>query len=138
MENSDNIKEYVHECYWQDDINCAGTTLRCLEKLFDIKIEDNIYNASIGLHGAGGYRAQCGLVEGSLLFIGLYSAHKGKTKEETVNLCYHFAEKFDAQFGSLQCYFLRPYGFLSTDPPHACESLTVKAVTFVYNFINKL
>lgn len=131
----DTIEKLVHRCYWQDDINCACTTLKCLETLFHMQVEDSIYTASVGLHGAGGYRAQCGLVEGALLFIGLYSQHKGKSKEEAVSICYNFAANFDKRFGSLQCYFLRPNGFTENDPPHACESLTVNAITFIYQFI---
>jgi len=35
-----------------------------------------VLNFAIGLFGAGGYQAQCGLVEGTLMFIGIL----GKTK----------------------------------------------------------
>jgi len=30
-----------------------------------------LLDAAVGMHGAGKYGAQCGLVEGSLMFIGL-------------------------------------------------------------------
>ena len=58
------MKEYitkrVHELYWKEDINCARTTLICLSELFKIAIEPQVICSAIGLHGAGGYRAQCG------------------------------------------------------------------------------
>ncbi len=129
------IKELVHKYYWEMDINCARTTVNCLGCLFDVTINPQTLNAAIGLHGAGGFRAQCGLVEGSLMFLGIYYSHKGKTDAEISSICYQFADVFMNYFSSLKCYDLRPNGFSEADPPHACESLTVKAITFTYNFI---
>lgn len=36
-------------------------------------------------------RVQCGLVEGSLMFIGIYLHGLGKTEDEIVAACYDFA-----------------------------------------------
>ena len=129
------IKKRVHDLYWESDTNCARTTLICLGESFDTKIEEQTYNAAIGLHGAGGFRAQCGLVEGALMFIGLYFAKKGIFEDEIVSLCYRYAETFTNQFGSLTCYDLRPNGFNTDDPPHLCEGLTVKTIEFTCEFI---
>nr|WP_296478837.1 hypothetical protein [uncultured Acetatifactor sp.] len=65
------IKNRVHELYWNDDINCARTAIICLGELFEIAIEQQTIWSAVGLHGAGGYRAQCGIVEGTLMFIGM-------------------------------------------------------------------
>lgn len=128
----DYIKNRVHELYWKDDLNCARTMLTCLCELFDMPIEQQTLQAAVGLHGAGGFRAQCGLVEGGLMFIGIYYARIGKTEEAIVSACYDYAEAFQKQFGSLRCYDLRPTGFTPNDPPHMCEKLTVEAVEFAY------
>lgn len=66
------IEKKVHELYWDCDVNCARTMLICLGELFGVTYEPQTLNAAVGLHGAGGYRAQCGLVEGSLMFAGVY------------------------------------------------------------------
>ena len=136
------MKEYittrVHELYWKEDINCARTSLICLSELFEIAIEPQTIWAAIGLHGAGGYRAQCGLVEGTLMFIGIYFHKLGKTEAEIVSICYNFASAFDKTFGSLRCYELRPTGFLENDPPHMCENLTCRAIEFAYHHILKI
>ena len=62
------MKEYitkrVHELYWKEDINCARTAIVCLSELFEIVIEPQTIWSAVGLHGAGGYRAQCGYVRG--------------------------------------------------------------------------
>ena len=54
------IADRVHELYWKNDINCARTALICLGELFETSVEPQTVWAAVGLHGAGGYRAQCG------------------------------------------------------------------------------
>jgi undecaprenyl diphosphate synthase len=39
------------------------------------------------MHGAGGYRAQCGLVEGALMFIGVIGKARGLSNEAVVQAC---------------------------------------------------
>ena len=136
MENI--VKERVHQLYWDADINCARTALTCLGEQFQVDISKQTMNAAIGLHGAGGYRAQCGLVEGALMFIGIYLSEAGKNAEEISKTCYQFAEQFTEKYGSLRCFDLRPNGFSETDPPHACESLTGDAIIFTCQFIANL
>lgn len=133
------MKEYiisrVHKLYWNDDINCARTMILCLSELFKTAIEPQTLWSAVGLHGAGGYRAQCGLVEGALMFTGIYLHALGKTEDEIVSACYHFAAAFDRTFGSLRCRELRPSGFSEDDPPHRCEKLTCDGIEFAYRYI---
>ncbi|MGL5435678.1 MAG: RQC-minor-1 family DNA-binding protein [Lachnospiraceae bacterium] len=135
----DDIMKYItnriHDLYWKDDINCARTMLICLSELFKIPLGQQTIHAAVGLHGAGGYRAQCGLVEGALLFIGIYYNSLGKTEKETVLACYNYASAFEEKFGSLKCFDLRPTGFTENDPPHMCEEFTCVAVEFAYQHI---
>ena len=70
------MKNRVHGLYWNDDINCARAAIICLSELFEITIEQQTIWSAVGLHGAGGYRAQCGLVEGTLMFMGIYLHRK--------------------------------------------------------------
>ena len=118
------IKNRVHELYWNDNINCARTAIICLSELFETVVEQQTICSAVGLHGAGGYRAQCGLVEGTLMFIGVYLHKMGKREDEIVSACYNFAFAFEKAFGSLRCFELRPTGFSENDPPHMCENLT--------------
>ena len=136
MIDAEYIRDTVHELYWGIDENCARTTLRILSHIFSVPIEKQTLDAAAGLHGAGGYRAQCGLVEGALMFIGIISANMGKSKDETVALCYRYAEAFEDHFGSLRCRELRPEGFSPDNPPHLCEKLTCKAIMFSASFIS--
>ena len=129
------IRKRVHELYWNDDINCARTAIICLSELFETMAEPQTIWAAVGLHGAGGYRAQCGLVEGTLMFIGIYLHEMGQTEDEIVPACNHFASAFDKTFGSLRCLELRPLGFSESDPPHMCEKLTCDGIEFAYQYI---
>lgn len=129
------IEERVHDLYWEHDINCARTMLTCLCELFHVDLEEQTFNSAIGLHGAGGFRAQCGLVEGTLMFIGIFYSQKGKSDSDIVSLCYQYADEFTQKYGSLTCCDLRPNGFNSNDPPHVCENLTGSAIKFSIEFI---
>lgn len=129
------IRNRVHELYWNQNINCARTTILCLSELLEIKVEPQTLWSAVGLHGAGGYRAQCGLVEGALMFIGIYFHVLGRTEDEATTACYHFAAAFEETFGSLQCRELRPTGFSENDPPHMCEGLTCEGIGFAYQYI---
>ena len=133
--NMSYIKDRVHELYWDDDINCARTMLICLSELCGVRLEKQTITSAIGLHGAGGFRAQCGLVEGGLMFIGIYYQLKGKSEGEISSLCYEYAKSFEQKFDSIRCYELRANGFTPNDPPHMCEKLTCEAVDFAYHFI---
>jgi len=111
------------------------TTLRILSEFFDFPLEGQVLDAALGMHGAGGYRAQCGLVEGALMAVGIIGRRHGLADDQVVRLCYAFAEQFEAEFGSLLCLELRPEGFRPDNPPHLCEELTRRAIQFDVAFL---
>jgi len=129
------ITERVAGYYWQDDINCTRTMLKILSEHFRVALNEQLYHAAVGMHGAGGYGAQCGLVEGSLLFIGLYATPRKYSEEQICQTCRAFAQQFESRFGSLQCKVLRPERFSPDNPPHLCEPLTRDAVLYSIRFI---
>ncbi|MBQ0070414.1 MAG: C_GCAxxG_C_C family protein [Spirochaetales bacterium] len=138
MEREDvreHIRHRVHELYYTIDMNCARVRLTCLSETLSVSIGEETMDAALGLHGAGGFRAQCGLVEGALMFLGLYGKRRGRSEKEIVEACYHYGEAFAAAFGSLTCRDLRPGGFRSDDPPHLCETITNKAINFAYDYV---
>ena len=130
-----NIAMRVHEFYWQQDINCASTVLRVLTEMYELDLQPQVLAAAVGLHGAGGFGAQCGLVEGGLLFIGLLGQRQKWDEARIVQCCKEFASQFSAEFGSLRCCELRPEGFRPDNPPHLCEGLTVRALEFIDGYL---
>ena len=128
------IDERVHRYYWQDELDCAVTTLKVLGELYEVEASQPVLDAAFGLN-AGRCGWQCGLVEGALLFIGLYGKAKGAGQEEIRTLCRGYCAAFEARFGSLLCKELRPEGFGSENPPHLCERRTKEAVLFSAAFI---
>ena len=132
------IEDTVHEQYWKYDTNCAQTTHMCLSGIFEVELLVQTMNAAAGMHGAGGFRAQCGLVEGALMFLGVYLSEKGWRNEEIAEKCKDFAGRYTEKFGALTCCELRPGGFNADDEPHMCENLTCRSIEFAAEFIREI
>lgn len=130
------INARVHDYYWNKDLNCAITMIEILGELFYPKIEQQVIEAVFGLN-AGRCGNQCGLVEGTLLFIGIYGAYQNWSQQQIKEICHEFCNQFQAKFGSLLCAELRPEGFQPNNPPHLCEKLTKEAVAFSAEFIRR-
>ncbi len=137
MDRSELVQQRVHTAYWDHDWNCATTTLLTLSEGFGVSLDRQVLDAALGMHGAGGYRAQCGLVEGGLMFIGILGKAQDVADEVVVQLCYDYAEAFEGRFGSLLCRELRPEGFAPDNPPHLCEDLTRRAILFTWNYLSE-
>lgn len=136
--NNTFVFDHVQEFNKKQGLNCAQTTLLVLAEKFKITLNPQIIPGSVGLNGAGLYRAQCGLVEGMLIFLGIYLPDRNFDKDAIQKTCNIFASKFEAQFGSLSCSKLRPNGFNDGDPPHLCEKLIIDAIKFDIDFISSL
>lgn len=132
------IAQHVARYFRQEELNCATTTLKILAEQGDIELDGQVLAAAVGMHGAGGYRAQCGLVEGGLMFLGILGRARGWDDETIIALCHRYAERFEDHFSSLQCRVLRPEGFAPDQPPHLCEGLTCRATAFAVAFIEKI
>ena len=135
--NQEQIRTLVHDMYWGPDKNCAATTMTALSQHFGVEINPQVWDAVIGMHGAGGFGAQCGLVEGALLFIGIYGKEIGFPDERIIGLCRQYAGVFSEAFGSLLCSVLRPEGFSPDNPPHICEGLTNRTILFAIGFVEE-
>ena len=132
----EHVEKQVRSFYWEQDLNCATSNLELLSERFGVELNPQVIDAALGMHGAGRYGAQCGLVEGGLLFIGVIGRAKGIPDDDVVQACQDFARAFEGRFGSLLCRELRPEGF----PPelagkHICEDLTVEAILFSMGFV---
>lgn len=128
---TDRVRTYYHD----EDLNCATTSLKILAELFGITLDPQVVHAAIGMHGAGGYGAQCGLVEGGLMFIGIMGRERQLPDDTIVAVCQEFGSQFEKEFSSLRCNILRPEGFHPDNPPHLCENLTGQAIEFSVRFI---
>lgn len=128
------INARVHDYYWEEDLSCTITTLKILSELFHIRLDRQVMDAAFGLN-AGRLGSQCGLVEGALLFIGIYGQQQGLTPQGITALCHQFSSNFQTEFGSVLCKELRPQGFNPTNPPHLCETITKRAIAFSAEFI---
>jgi hypothetical protein len=138
MDRKELIGDRVSVYYWRDDINCATASLKILGEVFGIPMNDQVLDAALGMHGAGEYGAQCGLVEGPLMFLGIWGRANGLPDGETIGWCREFARRFEERFGTLLCRELRPEGFGPHNPGHPCEPLTVQSIGFAVAFIESI
>ena len=136
MALKDIINTRVHEYYWEYDYSCAITSLKILTEIFDVETNPQILSAAFGLN-AGRNRLQCGLVQGTLMFLGIYYKNKNLGPNEIANICHKYINLFQDEFGSIECKELRPQGFSPDNPPHLCEQLTKNAIYFAAQFIHK-
>jgi len=136
-----NTKEFVQKrvkkYYWDDDINCATTNLKILSEKFEIKLSEQVIDSALGMHGAGEYGAQCGLVEGTLMFLGILGRKLNISNDDIIISCNRLAGQFENRFDSLLCNILRPAGFHPDNPSHLCEKFTCEAVCFNIDFITR-
>lgn len=130
------VQKRVKYYYWDHDINCAATTLLILSEKFNVQLSEQVIDAATGMHGAGEYGAQCGLVEGTLMFLGIIGRLMGIPDHKIINSCKEFAGNFENKFSSLLCSILRPDGFSENNPSHLCEGLTCRAIGFNIEFVN--
>lgn len=135
---SDLVQTMVQECYRRDDVNCATAMLRILGRSTSLVIHPQVLAAATGMHGAGRYGAQCGLVEGGLMFLGIWGRERGLPEESITDWCSQFAQGFEIRFGSLSCRVLRPQGFAPGQPPHMCEGLTLQAAQWAVDYCHGL
>lgn len=131
------ITAKVKENYWQYNHNCATTTLRIFAEHTAIELSPEVFAAAVGMHGAGGYGAQCGLVEGALMFLGILGRRQQLSDQEIARLCHRYGADFTATFSSLLCRELRPEGFHDEQEPHLCQELTCRAIAFGIDFLER-
>ena len=137
MKTEDFVQKRVAHYYWRDDINCATATLKILAERFAFPLSGQVIDAAVGMHGAGEYGAQCGLVEGTLMFLGIMGRSRTIPDNAIISACRAFAGRFEKHFQSLSCAILRPAGFDPRNPPHLCEDFTCRAVGFSIGFIQQ-
>lgn len=133
------VKAKVSEAYRINDIPCTPTVLAILSEIFGIEINKQTIDASYCLSGGiGGYRAQCGLVNGAVMFIGIIGTNNGYDTDMTWKLCHDYAFEFEKRFGSLICRELRPEGFKEDNPPYLCENITIDSIVFSIQYIARM
>lgn len=134
----DLIRTMVHEAYWRDDVNCATTMLRVLGHMRGVEFGPQLLAAATGMHGAGCYGAQCGLVEGGLMFLGVWGRAQERSVSWIEGACRSYARDFEQAFGSLLCRELRPQGFADNQPPHMCEALSCRVVAWAVDWTGRV
>jgi hypothetical protein len=138
MDYKDFVKAKIGYYFCEKDYNCAITTLRILSEYFNLPVSSQVIESAIGLGSLGNYGAQCGLIDGAVMFMGILGKEHGFDDETIAGLANEYAGEFEKKFESLSCRVLRPEGFKPENPPHLCENLAVRVICFDIEFINDL
>ncbi|MEZ5360681.1 MAG: C-GCAxxG-C-C family protein [Candidatus Zixiibacteriota bacterium] len=135
MNNKDFIEEKINLYFCTLDHNCAETVLEMLSEKFDFPLDKQVIYAAAAHNGLGQYRAQCGLITGAVMFIGIVAQSQGRDKDYINAITYGLAEIFDKSFGALDCRTLRPAGFKEDNPPNICKPLAIDALALIIDYI---
>ena len=131
------IDKEVHENYWERDYNCATNILMLLSEIEGIKLDKQVLYSVSGLHGVDPMIAQCGLLSGGLMFLGIYSCEKNIPNSQLSKYYYDYSKYFQRKFGDTGCQNLNGNSKSLGLKPYACEDLTKDVVEFTINFIEK-
>ncbi len=137
MNSEEFVQRRIDQYFCDQELTCTISTLRILSEHFNVDVPPAVYDAATGMHGAGQYGAQCGLVEGALMFLGVVGRQRGFDEDDIVNACHDYAAYFDKRLGSLICAVLRPEGFSDDNPPHLCRDRACVALLMDIEFITK-
>lgn len=129
------IEQRVDFYHTQQGNNCAVLSLKIFSELFEFSMHDQVVQAASAMNGSGRFGAQCGLVEGMIMFLGVYGTHRGVPYLDILGLANRYAASFTARFGSLVCRDLRPQGFGPEVPKTQCHTLIVDAVEMGSQFL---
>ncbi|WP_425484438.1 C-GCAxxG-C-C family (seleno)protein [Desulfoluna butyratoxydans] len=109
-----------------------------LAEVFEIPLDEQVISSAIGLPGAAKHGALCGLVSGTLMFIGIWGRKHSIPDSEISDQCNRFSTAFEKRFASLQCSVLRPEGFHPDNPPHLCGPITCQALELSIQFLTNV
>lgn len=129
------LRQAAVKYFIEKDLNCGLTMMHCLSDFFGLPVHGQVYSAVNGIMEHRTKREQCGLYKGALMFLGIYGAERGWSKEQTSIAALSLAEAFEELFHSIKCYELRTNDFKN---PSACNDLAVNAVLFTAGFIKGL
>jgi len=126
----------VKKMYHDLDLSCVHTTLKILAEVFNTEVSQQTYDSSSGMLGGGGYYgAQCGLVQGGIMFIGILGARYRLDKDTVSQHCFDYSAQAEKELESLLCREIRPEGFADDNPQNLCEPRTNQSIVSAAQFI---
>lgn len=112
-------------------------SLKLLDEVYNIPLNLQVIDAAQGMNGAGKLGAQCGLVEGTLMFIGVWGRKRNFSYDKVQSLCKNYALLFEQRFNSLLCRQLKDRArIVALDPDHPCEELKISAISMAIDYLS--
>lgn len=106
------ISQHAKEFYLGQDLNCAESTLHCVDAALALQLPGQCYKCIGGFGGGLGCGNLCGALAGAIAAIGLLTidqrAHQSPRSKE---LSAEMAARFQAHFGSEMCEKIKEQNF---------------------------
>lgn len=131
MDIKEKIKSLIQKYAGKQEMGCSATVLSVLSDLFNIKVEKQVMACLIGMEGGSNFKNDCGLLDGSLMFIGIMLSQQGLPEPLTKGICRQFTGSFEIEFGESSV-------INSCSNEGTCLSLTPENIFFVYKFIKNI
>ena len=132
------LKALAKKYFLEQGLNCGLTMMHCLSDFFQLPVHEQVYASINGIMEHRAKRHQCGLYKGALMFLGIYGAQLGWSRDQLNEKTLSLAEAFEEHFHSIHCYELRSASF-DSDPRHdLCADLAAEAVLFAVGIIKNM
>ncbi|MCK5126643.1 MAG: C_GCAxxG_C_C family protein [candidate division Zixibacteria bacterium] len=129
------IEDKIKIYFEIEEHNCAVCVIKVLSERFDFPIEQQTLDACLAQNGLGQYGAQCGLITGATMFLGIVAAQNNWEKEKLYLHTRELTALFEKKFKSLLCSAIRPEGFHEDNPPYICQPRTVDALEIFIDYL---
>ncbi len=101
------LRERVERYFVSGRYNCTMTVLAVLFEVYEMPPDPRLLGAGQCLPGVGGSGGLCGLVSGTLIFLGVWGYERGLHRSLLSPGCALVVESVRARFGSTSCALLR-------------------------------
>lgn len=98
------LRDHVKEYYLNDDFNCAETTLRCINDVYQLGLEEDDFKLVSGFGAGMGCGNACGALCGGIAALGrLLVNQRAHNTADFKEICAAYVEKFREQLGDTMC-----------------------------------
>jgi hypothetical protein len=101
------LRERVERYFVSGQYNCTMTALAVLFEAYEMAPDPRLLGAGQCMPGVGGSGGLCGLVSGTLIFLGVWGYERGLHRSALAPGCAFVVESVRRRFGSTSCAALQ-------------------------------
>ncbi|HZK56585.1 MAG TPA: C-GCAxxG-C-C family (seleno)protein [Desulfosporosinus sp.] len=120
--------------------NCAEAILHTFNEMLNNPLNPESLKMASGFGGGLGHAgSMCGALSGSVMVIGLFEGrtYSSQDREPIYNLAHEFHDRFNDQFGGINCRTLNLHAFDSQKHFSGCLEITRETAKLLMEFIQE-